>query len=102
MGVGVGVGRGAGEPQAVTSRDATTTMRLMKVTRSVRIALQAPVEGGQGHYGWILASQLADTLNRLLPTMPPQARVEAVIREMMGTYLAFVWEEELPADSSGA
>lgn len=69
----------------------------MKVTRSVRLPLQVPMDGGQGHYRWILASELADSLNRLVGTLPAQARVEAVIREMVGTYLAFVWDEELPA-----
>jgi len=67
----------------------------MKVIRSVRIPLQMPAAGGQGLQQWILATELATILNRLVETLPTEARVEAVIREMAGTYLAFVWEEEI-------
>lgn len=77
----------------------------MKITRSVRIPLLLPDEGAPGYtapigHRWILASELADSLNTLVGTLPPEARFEGVVREMNTTYLALVWDEELPERAS--
>lgn len=82
----------------------------MKVIKKVYVPL---AERSQGPYPYtpsprgVLASELADTLNRLVPTLPPDAFVEPILAPqhpgmMGGQSLVLAWYEELPDQQPGA
>lgn len=92
----------------------------MKVTRQAHVLLYVPIKGGglTQHGGFaqarpLLATELVDALNRLVPTLPPDARVEPSLHDprwgpvphtdprAIGGALLFSWEEELPAAAEG-
>lgn len=85
----------------------------MKVTRQARLYLSVPVEGGYfGQARPLLATELLDAVNRLVATLPSDARIEPSLQPdprwgphaqpdprwgMGGAALVFSWEENLPS-----